>query len=126
MAIVAKIELTGSLTHSARGRIFKKGMPQILTDPSDVSYYQTQADFCVTILDKPKDAKPASTPATKGEESLEESKPGARKPRKRYTETELKNMNKAQLAEIAVGYGLAVEDTTKKADIVADIVEAQS
>lgn len=56
----ARVELTGCVSHTARGRTFRKNQPQTLTNPADILYYQSQQDFSVIVLD---DAPPAKTKA---------------------------------------------------------------
>jgi hypothetical protein len=46
----ARIELRGSLSHTVRGRVFKKGQPQIITSPDDILYFQQTDGFVVTLL----------------------------------------------------------------------------
>jgi hypothetical protein len=67
MALIARVELVGSLTHDGNGRKFKKGEPQIITTPSDIQYYQSQAGFTVVFLSQEKTkvvegAKPPKKP----------------------------------------------------------------
>lgn len=45
------------MTHTAHGRTFRKGVAQVLTNASDILYYQQQADFAVVILDDDPPAK---------------------------------------------------------------------
>lgn len=58
----AKVELMGSETHTGRGRTIERGKPVILTNPSDIRYYQSQGGFTVTVLEDAA-AKPAGKPA---------------------------------------------------------------
>lgn len=74
----ATVELTGSQSHTARGRTFRKGQPQVLTSASDIAYYQGQSGFSVLIHNeappkvKAKAAAPvASEPEDDGEEDLD-------------------------------------------------------
>jgi hypothetical protein len=141
MAVIAKVELNGSLTHTHAGRSFKRGQPQVITEASEIAYYKTIPGFAVTVLDKAKEKSPlasvvepedavepegepkAEEPEAKEEETVKAQKPRA--PKRRFTHAELKVMNKAQLIEIAHAYGLPVDEDTKKADLMAEIVEAQ-
>jgi hypothetical protein len=61
----AKVELLGSETHTGRGRTIERGKPVILTNPSDIRYYQAQGGFSVTILEDAS-AKPAAKPVKGG------------------------------------------------------------
>lgn len=54
----ARVELRGSMSHTGNGRKFEKGKPQIMTNPSDIAYYQQQGEFSVTMLEED-DEKPA-------------------------------------------------------------------
>jgi hypothetical protein len=51
MTIKARVELIGSFTHNSHWRKFRKGSPQILTNPSEIQYYQNQYGFDVVLLD---------------------------------------------------------------------------
>jgi hypothetical protein len=51
MTIKARVELIGSFTHNSHWRKFRKGSPQILTNPAEIQYYQNQYGFDVVLLD---------------------------------------------------------------------------
>lgn len=78
----AKVELLGSESHTGRGRTIERGKPLILTNPSDIRYYQAQGGFSVTMLDQPlpggkgkpvpKPAKGKAAPPPEDDEELDE------------------------------------------------------
>jgi len=55
MTIKARVELIGSFTHNSHWRKFRKGSPQILTNPAEIQYYQNQYGFDVVLLDHEKE-----------------------------------------------------------------------
>jgi len=58
----AKVELIGCQSHTARGRTFKKGQPQTITNADDIAYYQVASEYSVQMLEAaPK--KKAKAPA---------------------------------------------------------------
>lgn len=74
----ARVELRGCMTHSGRGRTFRKGVPQIMTNPSDILYYQSQGDFSVVMLDDdpaPKAEEPKPKTKVKVPEPVDEDEP---------------------------------------------------
>lgn len=85
----AKVELTGSLTHTVRGRTFERGRPQIITQDSAIRYYQAQPEFSVTMIEpfhtpkgkppvaKPAKAKAAPAPAPEADEDEADEEPEA-------------------------------------------------
>ena len=79
----ARVELRGCMTHSGRGRTFKKGVPQIMTNPSDILYYQGQGDFSVVMLDDdpaPKTDEPKPKTKVKEPKPVDEDEPKADEP----------------------------------------------
>lgn len=60
--VQAKVELTGSLSHTARGRTFFRGKPQVITNPGDIEYYKREPGYTVTVT--------GDKPAKKGAKSL--------------------------------------------------------
>lgn len=48
----ARVELLKAASHTARGRTFRKGQPQIITSPADILYYQQQSEFSVVHLEE--------------------------------------------------------------------------
>jgi hypothetical protein len=56
MAHLARVELKGSLSHTKGDRVFKKGVPQHITDPDEIRYYSSMSSFNVVLLEvsKPK------------------------------------------------------------------------
>lgn len=73
----ARVELRSALSHTARGRQFKKGAPQILTNPADILFYQQQSEFSVTLLeeDKPAPVAPAKVKAAPAPKEPEPEEP---------------------------------------------------
>lgn len=57
----ARVELSGCLSHTARGRTFKKGQPQVITSAADIVYYKAQPEYAVQMLDD--EAPPVKTKA---------------------------------------------------------------
>lgn len=57
----ARIELRGSLSHTVRGRVFKKGQPQIITNPDDILYFQQTDGFVVTLMNAAEKVKAPGT-----------------------------------------------------------------
>lgn len=47
----AKVTLRDSLTYQIRGRIFKRGVPQMVTDPQEIEDFMTTKGFTVTVLE---------------------------------------------------------------------------
>lgn len=118
----ARVELRGSLTHqapaTAGGRLMKKGTPVIMTDPSHIQYYRSQAGFSVSMLEQKKAAKPAAPPAgDSGGASGGGGEEG-------YTEADLKKMKKAELVEIADSMDLETDGATVP-ELIDGILEAQ-
>lgn len=113
MAIRARVELRGSLTHDHGGRVFKKGSPQILTNAAEIKYYQGQAGFSVTMLEgaKAKAPAPVVDDDTGGESDND------------YSEADLRKMKKAELVEIAEELELDTEGTVN--ELIDRILEAQ-
>jgi hypothetical protein len=112
----ARVELRGSLSHTGMGRTFKKGSPQIITNPAEIEYYKSLGGFTVTVLPDVKvKGKPTAPPPPDGDDDGESA----------YTEAELNGMTKAQLTEVAEEYELELDDAMKKADMVAAILSAQ-
>lgn len=115
MATRARVELRGSLTHQGRGRAFKKGSPQILTNSADIVYYQQQAGFAVTMLsDKSKAATKVVAP-----EPDDDSGEGDND----FNESELRKMKKADLQEVAEELGLDIDGTVN--ELIERIMDAQ-
>lgn len=77
----ARVELKGALSHSrGAGRVFHKGLPQILSDANEINYYRTQSAFTVTDLEEPK--KPAQQSEPSGATA------GSRAPKKTKAQSE--------------------------------------
>jgi hypothetical protein len=112
MAIRARVELRGSLTHDQGGRVFKKGSPQILSNAAEIKYYQGQAGFSVTMLDtKAKAPAPVVDDDDTGESDND------------YEEADLRKMKKADLVEICEELELDTEGTVN--ELIDRILEAQ-
>lgn len=123
MAMRARVELTGCLTHEGNGRKFKKGQPQILTNSSDIKYYQGQACFSVTVLEtkkskvkepEPDPSKDSGAGNTGGDDDDAD---------ETYTAEELEEHKKADLKEIAAEMGLDVGGTKK--ELIERIIDNQ-
>jgi len=116
MALRARVELRGCLTHQSGGRLFKNGSPQILTNPSEIKYYQGQAGFTVTMLstEKAKAPEPATVETDDGDGGESDND---------YTEADLRKMKKAELVDVAAELGLDAEGTVN--ELVERILEAQ-
>lgn len=119
MAMRARVELRGSLTHTAGARKFKKGSPQILTNPSEIAYYRAQGGFSVTMMATEK-AKAKGKPVPPPEETG-----GAEDG---HTQASLNAMTKAELAGLAADeFELMLDpEDMKKADMVDAILQAQA
>ena len=114
MAIRARVELKGSLTHNGNGRAFTKGSPQILTNPADIRYYEQQAGFSVTILDAPK-----TKIVDEKENETDEAPPSDND----YNRQELGKMKKPELIEVCEELGLDADGTV--AELVSRILDSQ-
>lgn len=130
MAMRARVELKGCLTHDAGGRHFAKGQPQILTNPAEIKYYQGQAEFSVTMLDVAKSKKKAIESEREAErksqvegddvdddndddvEDDDDDDDG--EDGEGYTREDLKGYKKNDLKEIAAELGLDVGGTVKE------------
>lgn len=114
MAMRARVELIGSLTHNYAGRSFKKSSPQILTDAADIRYYQSQACFSVAVLDaKEIKAKEPATPPIVPDEDINDDGDNGESD-EGYTAANLDEHKKAELKEIAAELGLDVGGTKKE------------
>jgi len=120
----AKITLRGSMTHTVKGRTFRKGFPQIITNLADIKYYESQPGFHVEMLSAPKKAStnPAAPKKTKDVPKPQvEEKPAA----ETHSRDKLKSMKKMELFAIAKHWGVETEGNEKKLDIIEAILEAQ-
>lgn len=120
MATQARIDLRGSLSHtapaSAGGRTLKRGSPVVITDPAHIQYYRNQGGISVTYLSKAKaKVQPEAEP-----EQPEDLTP------KKHSEADLNKMNKGQLFQVATLLGLDLDKTASNADIRTAILEAQN
>lgn len=118
----AKVELLTSLTHTGRGRKFRKGFPQIITNAGDIQYYQNQSGFSVQVLDAPS-AKTASPPVKKTPESPPDDK-GGEETAPVWTRAKLEGLKKAQLVEEATKLEVFLDGDELKAEMVETILEA--
>jgi len=108
----ARVELKGCLTFQGKGRTFKKGSPQILTNPADIMYYQQQAVFVVTMLsEKSKVVVETKQPVDNIKDDND------------FNESELRKMKKADLQEVAEELGLDTEGTVN--ELIERILDAQ-
>ena len=127
MAMRARVELKGCLSHRGNGREFKMGNPQILTNPADIKYYQGQADFTVTVMEAKKskvNAEEELEPEINDvydeedddeEDEDDEDEDGEDENEEEdgvdYTEDDLNSHKKADLKNIAAEMGLDVNGT---------------
>lgn len=118
----ARVELIGSLTHTAKNRTFKKGEPQILTDGAEIEYYKGQPEFGVTELREVKPKAAAAPPPPPEEDDEEEVEDAPVK----HTAESLSKMSKADLITEASGppFNLALSPEMKKADMIAEMLQA--
>lgn len=133
MVMRAKVMLIGSNTHTGNGMKFTKNQPKILTNPSDIRYYQNQSGFLVTLLEEPK-TKIVTEKYISGNENEDEMKDETEEYETEdeedetedeiiYTEEGLDNFKKIELKNIAASLGLDVNGTKK--ELIDKIMEAQ-
>lgn len=114
----ARVELVRAESHEARGRVFKKRQPRVLTDDGDIAYYKLQPEFSVTMLKeavkKPKVPEPEPE-APEAPETPEE-----------HTEESLGKLTKTQLINLAASepFNLALDNEMRKADMIEAVLEA--
>jgi hypothetical protein len=135
MTIRARVELIGSFTHSSKWRTFRKGNPQILTNPAEIQYYKNQPSFNVVLLDsktkekvvkevikkvklEPPQDEVEEAEGYEEEEEYEEDDDEE----SGYTEGMLKDFKKSQLRALANDLELDIEGTKK--ELIARIIEA--
>lgn len=143
----ARVELVGCLSHGSRGRTFERGRPQILTNPAEIAYYKSQAEYRVTMLQAPAEAAPAAKASkakpkkqppqeSTGEDGDGEDDEGddgdggegeESEGEAVYTKTMLEQQNKAALAELAkADFELELNpDSMGKPKMIAAIMKAQ-
>jgi hypothetical protein len=136
MTIRARVELIGSFTHSSKWRTFRKGNPQILTNPAEIQYYKNQPSFNVVLLDsktkekvvkeviKKTKLEPPQDEVEEGEgyEEEEEYEEEEDDEESGYTEGMLKDFKKSQLRALANDLELDIEGTKK--ELMARIIDA--
>ncbi len=106
----ARVTLTGSVSHNWKGRTFRRAEPQIISNASDIKYYQSQAGFDVMLIEgKAKAAIP----------DVESRPSGAND----FNEAELKKMKKAELIDIADALGVDSDGTV--GELISAILENQ-
>lgn len=122
MAMRARVELRGALTHIGQGRKFKKGSPQILTNPAEIAYYKQQGGFSVTMMAAEKTKAKATEPTKPADDGGGDGGAEAS-----YTEQVLQGKTKAELSELAAEtWELELDpDTMKKDDMVVAMLKAQ-
>jgi len=124
--ITARVQLRTGTTFDGRGHKFKKGQVKILSNAADITYFQNQPAFKVSILSKappvaattpekrsapPRDSSPplGNEDATADEGSGESDEgPLEWKP----------SMRKAELLAAAASRGMAVTEDDRNADII--------
>jgi hypothetical protein len=109
MAKSAKITLRGSLSHTHRGRKFARGVPQIVTDASEIAYYKQQSGFSVKMLKEKK--------ATKKTSSV--------KKIKKFAKPDLQTMKKPKLVKLAEKRALLLTGEETKKDLIEAILVDQ-
>lgn len=132
----ARVCLEKALSHECRGRVFVKGLPQVIDNDADIAYYKAQNEFTVTMLKElaPKPApKPVPVPVIEDDEELEEVEeeeyaepepPAVTK----FTAESLATMTKNELVILGQGprFNLALDGQMKKQDLVEAILAQQS
>lgn len=58
----ARVELTGGLSYTTRGTVFRRGQPQYITDESLIRQLQGQSAFSVVVLEDPPEKAKAVKP----------------------------------------------------------------
>jgi hypothetical protein len=112
--MIARVILEDSLTHtnSVTGRKFTQRKPQVLTNPSEIKYYERTPGFSVTKI-KEKKTKINKKEATK--------KSG----KKIYLKKKLEVKSRAQLVKIANKLDALVTGDETEKELVELILETQ-
>lgn len=148
----ARVELSGALTFSAMGTIWKRHRPREISIPAEIEYYKRQSEFTVTMLPetvpvlrpppKPPAAPPAVAPAVAPAAPPSPqpapvaspppvpppavAKAPEPEPPARFTEHELSSGKKAELQEIGREvFGIDLPNSMSKATMINAILEAQ-
>ena len=120
--VQAKIELTSSLSLTSRGRTFRKGQSETITNQADIAYYEKQPGFKVTrIATKKPETKvaPIVKPQPKVEENVEtEEAPVA------ISKAKLNDMNKKKLVKWAAKHNILLIGEEKKSEMIEIIMTA--
>jgi hypothetical protein len=112
---VAKVVLSrGGLSHTYKGRKWKRQEPQTVTTQSEIDYYKTTHGFSVTMLSV---GSRKSTKLSKKDEPT--------KTKKVYTEEKLLMKKKKRLILIAEELDVPLTGNEKKEAIVEAILLAQ-
>jgi cell division ATPase FtsA len=137
MTIRARVELIESFTHDSRWRKFRRGSPQIITNPAEIQYYKNQPGFSVVLLDpetkekvvkeviKKVKSKSQQDEVEKEEEGYDEEEYDEEEEDEEeagYTEGMLKDFKKSQLRSLANDLELDIEGTKK--ELIARIIDA--
>ena len=113
----AKIELMDSLSHAGRGRTFRRGYPQILTNAGDIQYYLSHPSYNVQMLDTaPAKRAVPSDPDSGSKEGGEVAPPV-------YTRSKLEALKKVELMDMAAEMGILLEGDELKVDMIDTIIE---
>jgi ribosomal protein S3 len=111
----AKVTLTGSRSHTHMGRTLVKGKPQIISNPSEIRYYQGVQGVSVKILrTEESDKKKSSKTASK------------KKKAKKYKKAELTPLKKPALTKIAKKQKILLSGEETKKELVEAILANQS
>jgi cell division ATPase FtsA len=139
MTIRARVELIESFTHNSKWRKFRRGSPQIITNPAEIQYYKNQPGFSVVLLDSEakekvvikkvkSKSKSQQDEIEKQEEYREEEEEEEYDDEEEgeeetgYTEGMLKDFKKSQLRSLAADLELDIEGTKK--ELMARIINA--
>lgn len=118
----------GPLSLDIQGRKFRKGQIYYSSNPSEIHQFKMDPQFAVTITDgKLPPAMSTQPPPPDDEEDDEENVAEAASPEAEHDEKSLSAKNKAALLTIAADeFGLALDSTTRKADLIDQILAAQT
>jgi hypothetical protein len=126
----ARVELSGALTFSAMGTVWKRGRPREITIPAEIAYYQRQSEFTVTFLPETapvvRPPPPPPPPPSPVAIPVSEPVPQSANDAPVFGEAELMQGKKHELQEIARDvFGIDLPPYMNKAAMVKAILEAQ-
>ena len=129
MAELFRVSLRGARTFAGlRGVQWRRGQIRQLSDPVQVAYYRRQTEFVVepaagVVVQAAPPAPPAPAPAQPPPASEPEAPEDAAAS---FTAAELQGLKKTELIELgAEGFGLTLDPTTKKDQLIAALLKAQ-